>query len=301
MWALGVGDGVSYGCPGPDATGPGRRRGFRRGFLRGFRGRIPVYVQARHDSTLQQRLSRLRRAGERKLLQWLWREPVRAALRPLRRLRGRRRPLLSPLWPAGRRGRRPPFGPDSLARRRCGGGPAGRRDRGPGAARDAGAGGAGHGQPRRGGWRRGPSRLAPRLTSARCRRASASTVCSIASWRRRSAPTPPRCCASPRWRSAPTTQLDTKDADARYHAAVLMIETGQLDEASALADTILAAAPDHLFGFLVRANVADRRDDSAAGRQRARGVRPALRRGARARGSRSTRSIGRRWRRFEKR
>jgi hypothetical protein len=62
-------------------------------------------------------------------------------------------------------------------------------------------------------------------------------------------------------------QLDTKDADARYHAAVLMIETGQLDEASALADTILAAAPDHLFGFLVRANVADRRNDRAAGRR----------------------------------
>jgi hypothetical protein len=62
-------------------------------------------------------------------------------------------------------------------------------------------------------------------------------------------------------------QLNPKDADARYHAAVLMIETGQLDEASALADTILAGAPDHLFGFLVRANVADRRADSAAGRR----------------------------------
>jgi hypothetical protein len=62
-------------------------------------------------------------------------------------------------------------------------------------------------------------------------------------------------------------QLDAKDADARYHAAVLMIETGQLDEAAALADTILSGSPDHLFGFLVRANVADRRGDSAAGRR----------------------------------
>jgi hypothetical protein len=62
-------------------------------------------------------------------------------------------------------------------------------------------------------------------------------------------------------------QLDTKDTDARYHAAVLMIETGQLDEAAALADTILATTPDHLFGFLVRANVAERRGDSAAARR----------------------------------
>ncbi|MGH7628352.1 MAG: hypothetical protein ACREOF_03020, partial [Gemmatimonadales bacterium] len=60
-------------------------------------------------------------------------------------------------------------------------------------------------------------------------------------------------------------QLDAIDTDARYHAAVLMIETGQLDEAAALADTILAGAPGHLFGFLVRANVADRRGDAAAG------------------------------------
>ncbi|HET8621970.1 MAG TPA: zinc ribbon domain-containing protein [Gemmatimonadales bacterium] len=59
-------------------------------------------------------------------------------------------------------------------------------------------------------------------------------------------------------------QLDAKDADARYHAGVVMIETGQLDEAAAQADTILRGAPDHLFGFLLRAAVADRRGDSAA-------------------------------------
>ena len=59
-------------------------------------------------------------------------------------------------------------------------------------------------------------------------------------------------------------QLDTRDADARYHAAVLMLETGQIDEASALADTILASAPGHLFGLLVRASVAERRGNAAA-------------------------------------
>lgn len=62
-------------------------------------------------------------------------------------------------------------------------------------------------------------------------------------------------------------QLDTKDADARYHAAVVMLETGQVDEASALSDTILAESPGHLFGLQVRANVAERRGDSAAARR----------------------------------
>jgi hypothetical protein len=62
-------------------------------------------------------------------------------------------------------------------------------------------------------------------------------------------------------------QLETKDADARYHAAVVMLETGQVDEASALTDTILAESPGHLFGLQVRANVAERRGDSAAARR----------------------------------
>ncbi|MGH7515934.1 MAG: double zinc ribbon domain-containing protein [Gemmatimonadales bacterium] len=62
-------------------------------------------------------------------------------------------------------------------------------------------------------------------------------------------------------------QLDRRDADARYHAAVLLLETGQLDEAAALADTILSESPDHLFGFVIRATMADRRGDSAAGRR----------------------------------
>ena len=62
-------------------------------------------------------------------------------------------------------------------------------------------------------------------------------------------------------------QLETKDADARYHAGLVMLETGQVDEASALADTILAQSPGHLFGLQLRANVAERRGDSARARQ----------------------------------
>jgi hypothetical protein len=62
-------------------------------------------------------------------------------------------------------------------------------------------------------------------------------------------------------------QLDAKDVDARYHAAVLMLETGQVDEASAMADTILADTPGHLFGLQVRASVAERRGDRAAARR----------------------------------
>ena len=53
--------------------------------------------------------------------------------------------------------------------------------------------------------------------------------------------------------------LDTVTADLRYHAAVLYAETGQYAAALALADTILAQNPNHLFGYLVRGEVADRR------------------------------------------
>jgi hypothetical protein len=49
------------------------------------------------------------------------------------------------------------------------------------------------------------------------------------------------------------SQLDTVDADARYHAAVLRLHV-QSDTAAALrlADTILQQHPRHLLGFLVR-------------------------------------------------
>ena len=49
-------------------------------------------------------------------------------------------------------------------------------------------------------------------------------------------------------------RLDTVDADARYHAAVLRLHVqGDTAAALRLADQILAEHPKHLFGFLVRA------------------------------------------------
>jgi hypothetical protein len=59
-------------------------------------------------------------------------------------------------------------------------------------------------------------------------------------------------------------QLDTFDADARYHAAVLHLQTGDPAAAVALADTILAQTPGHLFGYLIRAEAARLRNDAAA-------------------------------------
>ena len=51
-------------------------------------------------------------------------------------------------------------------------------------------------------------------------------------------------------------QLDSVDVDARYHAAVLRMQTGDLSGGRALADTILAESPGHLFGYLVRGEAA---------------------------------------------
>ena len=51
-------------------------------------------------------------------------------------------------------------------------------------------------------------------------------------------------------------QLDSIDADARYHAALLKVHTGEVDGTRALADTILARDPGHLFGYVVRGTVA---------------------------------------------
>ena len=56
-------------------------------------------------------------------------------------------------------------------------------------------------------------------------------------------------------------QLDSVDADARYHAALLKVHTGEVDGSRALADTILARDPGHLFGFVVRGTVARFRKD----------------------------------------
>jgi Double zinc ribbon len=59
-------------------------------------------------------------------------------------------------------------------------------------------------------------------------------------------------------------QLDTIDVDARYHAAVIRLQTGDIAGAHALADTILEQSPDHLFGYIVRGTAATLADDPGA-------------------------------------
>lgn len=51
-------------------------------------------------------------------------------------------------------------------------------------------------------------------------------------------------------------QLDTVDADARYHLALLKAHTGDVQASRALGDSILAQNPEHLFGYLVQGTVA---------------------------------------------
>jgi hypothetical protein len=58
--------------------------------------------------------------------------------------------------------------------------------------------------------------------------------------------------------------LDTVDADARYHAALLRMHSGGMDAAAALADSILADQPRHLFGHLLRGTAARWRRDEVA-------------------------------------
>ncbi|MBA3893214.1 MAG: zinc ribbon domain-containing protein [Gemmatimonadales bacterium] len=59
-------------------------------------------------------------------------------------------------------------------------------------------------------------------------------------------------------------QLDTFDADARYHAAVIRLQSGDLAGAHALADTILEQSPDNLLGHLVRGTAAGLAGDPGA-------------------------------------
>ncbi len=62
-------------------------------------------------------------------------------------------------------------------------------------------------------------------------------------------------------------QLDTLDADARYHAALLQVHSGDVAGPIALADTILAQHPGHLFGYIIQGTVARwKKDDRALGR-----------------------------------
>lgn len=59
-------------------------------------------------------------------------------------------------------------------------------------------------------------------------------------------------------------QLDTIDADARYHAALLKAHAGDLPGTLALADTMLAKSPGNLLAYMVRGSAARfGRDDAA--------------------------------------
>ncbi len=51
------------------------------------------------------------------------------------------------------------------------------------------------------------------------------------------------------------------DADARYHAAMIRMHTGDPDGAAALADTIRAEMPDHLFSYVIHGTLARQRGD----------------------------------------
>jgi hypothetical protein len=57
--------------------------------------------------------------------------------------------------------------------------------------------------------------------------------------------------------------LDSVDIDARYDVAVIKLHAGDVPGATAQADTIIAQAPTHLFGWMLRATVARFGGDSA--------------------------------------
>ncbi len=59
-------------------------------------------------------------------------------------------------------------------------------------------------------------------------------------------------------------QLDTVDADARYHAALLQVHTGDVSASRALGDSILAQTPGHLFGYMIQGTVARFQKDQKA-------------------------------------
>lgn len=63
------------------------------------------------------------------------------------------------------------------------------------------------------------------------------------------------------YRQLPQADLD---ADARYHAAMIHMVVGEFAEAKAKADTILANQPNHLFGLVIRGEVAIQENDKAA-------------------------------------
>jgi hypothetical protein len=59
------------------------------------------------------------------------------------------------------------------------------------------------------------------------------------------------------------TQLEAVDADARYHAAMIRMHTGDPAGAAALADTIRNESASHLFSYVIHATLARQRGDSA--------------------------------------
>ena len=62
--------------------------------------------------------------------------------------------------------------------------------------------------------------------------------------------------------------LPSRDADARYHIALLQLAADNPRAAEAQADSIARLAPNHLFGFVIKARAAHSRGD-AAGERRA--------------------------------
>lgn len=63
------------------------------------------------------------------------------------------------------------------------------------------------------------------------------------------------------------TQLDSRDADARYHAAMIRMHTSDPAGAAALADTIRVESPTHLFSYVIHATLARQRGDAATERR----------------------------------
>jgi hypothetical protein len=59
-------------------------------------------------------------------------------------------------------------------------------------------------------------------------------------------------------------QLDSVDADARYHLAMMQMHTGQAAAAASQADSIVLEHPGHLFGYMIRGTVARWQKDDAA-------------------------------------
>lgn len=51
-------------------------------------------------------------------------------------------------------------------------------------------------------------------------------------------------------------QLDSVDADARYHMAMLLLHTGKAAEAKAVVDTLVRQHPGHLFGYMLSGSIA---------------------------------------------